>query len=112
MKVVNLRDFGPVLPSGTVRIDRMTQWGNPFKIGETEIWDGFNADGKPNGKVTRTKMDRERVIALYGAWLEEQMELHPDFLEPLRGKDLACWCAPQACHGDVILKWLEEHPRG
>jgi hypothetical protein len=34
----------------------------------------------------------------------------PD-LEPLRGHRLACWCAPLACHGDVIVEWLEAHPR-
>jgi hypothetical protein len=34
----------------------------------------------------------------------------PD-LEPLRGKRLACWCAPLPCHGDVIVEWLESHPR-
>ncbi len=22
----------------------------------------------------------------------------------LRGKNLACWCAPRACHGDVLLR--------
>jgi len=27
----------------------------------------------------------------------------PD-LEPLRGKRLACWCAPLPCHGDVIAE--------
>jgi hypothetical protein len=34
---------------------------------------------------------------------------HPD-LEPLRGFRLACWCAPLACHGEVILEWLGTHP--
>lgn len=35
----------------------------------------------------------------------------PD-LEPLRGKRLACWCHPLPCHGDVIVEWLDSHPRG
>jgi hypothetical protein len=25
-------------------------------------------------------------------------------LPELRGKDLLCWCAPEACHGDVLLE--------
>jgi hypothetical protein len=25
-------------------------------------------------------------------------------LDELRGKDLACWCTPLACHGDVLLR--------
>jgi hypothetical protein len=22
----------------------------------------------------------------------------------LRGRDLVCWCAPLACHGDVLIR--------
>ncbi|WP_433632638.1 DUF4326 domain-containing protein [Halomicrococcus sp. NG-SE-24] len=29
-----------------------------------------------------------------------------DAVEELRGKTLACWCTPKACHGDVILEYL------
>lgn len=29
-----------------------------------------------------------------------------DLLE-LDGKDLVCWCAPKACHGDTLLKAIE-----
>jgi len=25
-------------------------------------------------------------------------------LPELRGKDLACWCAPEPCHGEVLLE--------
>jgi hypothetical protein len=25
-------------------------------------------------------------------------------IHELRGKDLVCWCAPEACHGDVLLR--------
>ncbi|WP_245303774.1 DUF4326 domain-containing protein [Pseudorhodoplanes sinuspersici] len=25
-------------------------------------------------------------------------------LHELEGKDLVCWCSPEACHGDVLLK--------
>jgi hypothetical protein len=28
--------------------------------------------------------------------------------EELRGKDLVCWCAPQRCHADVLLKYANE----
>jgi hypothetical protein len=24
-------------------------------------------------------------------------------LDELRGRDLICWCAPLACHGDVLI---------
>ena len=29
-------------------------------------------------------------------------------LPELRGKDLLCWCAPEACHGDLLLKQANE----
>jgi uncharacterized protein DUF4326 len=25
-------------------------------------------------------------------------------LDELRGRDLVCWCAPLACHGDVLVE--------
>jgi len=29
----------------------------------------------------------------------------PELIEPLRGKNLACWCRlDQPCHADVLLK--------
>jgi hypothetical protein len=33
-------------------------------------------------------------------------EKREEFLSPLRGKDLGCWCPLNlACHADVLLKW-------
>jgi hypothetical protein len=50
-----------------------------------------------------TQEQRADVIAMYRRWLQ----LQPDLLAALpelRGKDLVCWCAPEACHGDVLLE--------
>ena len=43
------------------------------------------------------------MIARYREWIATQSDLLAALPE-LRGKDLACWCAPDACHGDVLLK--------
>jgi len=64
-----------------VYIGRPEKWGNPFTIGK---------DGT-----------RKEVIDKYAIWLESQPELI-DSLAELKGKKLACWCSPQACHGDVL----------
>jgi hypothetical protein len=73
-------------------IGRGSRWGNPFRIG---------IDG-----------NREEVIAKYKTWITERFETQPGMkefiLEPLRGKDLVCFCAPLACHGDVLLEMLGE----
>lgn len=69
-----------------VYIGRPSKWGNPFVIG---------IDGT-----------RQEVIAKYEAWLKTQTELMVALPE-LHGKVLGCWCAPQACHGDVLARLAE-----
>ena len=69
-----------------VYIGRPSKWGNPFVIGR---------DG------TRTE-----VIAKYQAWLDTQPALL-EVLPELRGKILGCWCAPEACHGDMLARLAE-----
>ncbi len=64
-----------------VYIGRPSKWGNPFTIGK---------DGT-----------REQVIAKYRAWIKTRPELIAALPE-LAGKTLGCWCAPRACHGDVL----------
>lgn len=68
-----------------VYIGRPSIWGNPFKVGK---------DGT-----------REEVIAKYWKWL---YDTHPTLVgrirKELRGKVLGCWCAPKACHGDVLAE--------
>lgn len=66
-----------------VYIGRPSKWGNPFVIGK----DGNRAD----------------VVQKYRAWVMEQPELMTSLGE-LKGKTLACWCSPEACHGDVLVE--------
>lgn len=68
-----------------IYIGRPSIWGNPFKIG---------CDGT-----------REEVIAKYREYVLSKPELLEQ-LESLRGKTLACWCKPLACHGDVLIELL------
>lgn len=71
-----------------VYIGRPSKWGNPFVIG---------LDG-----------DRQEVIEKYTSWLQAQPYLIAKAKQELRGKVLGCWCAPRACHGDVLIKLIEE----
>jgi len=72
------------IPDGAVYIGRPSPFGNPFKIG-------------PDG-------DRATVIERYRAWLLSQPDLVARARRELAGKDLVCWCAPLACHGDVLIE--------
>ncbi|UFW92016.1 DUF4326 domain-containing protein (plasmid) [Bradyrhizobium barranii] len=82
-KVLNARKAGKRTSPTQVYIGRPSKWGNPFVIGR----DGTRAE----------------VIAKYRAWNAAQPALM-NALEELRGRDLICWCAPLACHGDVLVE--------
>jgi hypothetical protein len=81
-KVLNARKVGKHSGGSQVYIGRPSKWGNPFVIGR----DGTRAE----------------VIAKYRAWVLNQPQLM-GALDELRGRDLVCWCAPLACHGDVLV---------
>lgn len=66
-----------------IYIGRGSIWGNPFVIGE---------DG-----------DRAEVIEKYDRYLDDHPELVARIPE-LRGKTLACFCAPKSCHGDILAR--------
>lgn len=67
-----------------VYIGRPSEFGNPFVIGK----DGTRAE----------------VIAKYRDWFLAQPEMVAKARATLVGKVLACWCAPQPCHGDVLAE--------
>ena len=81
-KVLNARTVGKRSSATQIYIGRPSNWGNPFVIGRD---------------VSRTE-----VIAKYRAWIVAQPALM-NALDELRGRDLICWCAPLACHGDVLI---------
>jgi hypothetical protein len=75
-----------------VCVMRPSKWGNPFRIGH---------DGT-----------REQVVEKYEKYIRARPDLMAD-LHELRGKRLGCCCKPKACHGDILVKLIEETcPRG
>ena len=80
-RVLNKREAG--VPAGAVYIGRGCKWGNPFRIGR---------DG-----------DRAAVIVKHQRWLADRHHLLRA-LDELRGRDLVCFCAPLACHGDLLRR--------
>ena len=72
-------------------------YGNPFVIGK---------DG-----------NREEVIEKFREWLEGSRILYGEQnrrkfilsnLPNLKGKRLGCFCAPRACHGDVLAEMADK----
>ena len=110
------------MPSNTVKVDRSTKWGNPYRIGQI---------GRPLPRPAAT-----RDVTFVGnagsamTHFDPPIEIHT-FPRPLTasdvvirfrthiietvgvetirrelgGKDLACWCKPgELCHADVLLE--------
>jgi Domain of unknown function (DUF4326) len=59
--------------------------------------------GQPPTSLNSTPEERDQSIADYEARLRcDAVKMAR--LSELRGRDLICWCAPERCHGDVLLR--------
>ncbi len=81
-----------------VLIDRTTPWGNPYS----------HKEGTTAQHIVAT---REEAVEHYREWIKARLRAQePGLLEALaglHGKRLGCWCAPDACHGDVLADAAE-----
>lgn len=76
--------FPPVSTGGKGGI-----FANPYKVGR---------DG-----------DLDEVLKNYEEWLKEEINagrITKSQLSALKGKNLGCWCKPNKCHGDVLLRYV------
>lgn len=95
-----------------VNVARPSKWGNPFVV--------HHPDGPAN---IRKAMTPEMAVASFRSMIEKEGGWFPvplpwpkgkiplqfttidDVKRELRGKNLACWCAPGAsCHADILLE--------
>ena len=81
-EVVNIRKS-----AYDVLIARPSKWGNPFHRGPRR--EPRASDSHVRGSIRR----RPDLIAA---------------LPELVGKRLGCYCKPEACHGDVLIRLLKE----
>lgn len=73
-----------------VYIGRGSVWGNPFTVEQ------YGRDG---------------CIEKYEQYIRDKLRLNPEMwqeLQKLEGKVLGCFCKPKRCHGDILVKILEE----
>jgi hypothetical protein len=70
-------------------------WANPYKVGDK-----------------KGQYEREESLRLYENYIREKIkgsESMKEELLKLKGKNLGCWCKPEGCHGDILMKILEEY---
>lgn len=75
-----------------VRIDRKTEWGNPFEMPE---------DG-----------ERAEVVGKYSKFYLPYKDGLLARIPTLRGKVLGCWCHPAECHGHIIAEIVNREASG
>ena len=68
-------------PKDAVYVGRPSKWGNPYAI---------------SGEITR-----EKAVEYYRQHVRGKEEA---IRTELRGRDLVCFCAPLACHADILLE--------
>ena len=89
------RTKGWRMPAKTVKVDRSTRWGNPFKVD----YKGMT----PELAVQSFK----NVLDEFGEYqISSRVKVTIDDIKrELRGKNLACWCKlSEVCHADVLLE--------
>jgi len=88
IQMKNYYDYSWKSNPNAVYCARPSKWGNPYKVSEYGLTE---------------------CLRLYREWLIKQLELNSSFLEPLRGKDLVCYCnLNQKCHCDIIIEFLTQ----
>lgn len=105
IRVQRKRTKGWRMPENTVSVTRPGAYGNPFTV--EDYWAA--------GYGGTAEVAAQHCVDAFRAWLTgDEHWAHPipvsalgklpDLL-PLRGKNLACWCAiGSPCHAEVLLE--------
>ena len=79
-------------PPNTKNVSRASRWGNPYKL--LAHGGGFTL---------------ESSLKAYRYYIAIKLDKDPDFLKPLIGFDLGCFCdLDSPCHADILLEFLGE----
>ena len=94
------RKKGWRMPPNTVKVDRSTNWGNPFVV-------GIHGTRERCVRLFRFLMTGSICVS-FGDHADKQISYYKHVRrnrQYLRGKNLACWCPlDQPCHADVLLE--------
>lgn len=122
-RVQRKRTKGSKLPPNTKCVDRSSEHGNPYRVCEYEgYWTVYGPGHDPNysdpasfiSPLFETKAEAAAVACvMFEAYVWQRLSDFPDWLENLRGHNLACWCPEsQPCHADVLLRILSQYNPG
>ena len=67
---------------------KSSPWANPFTV---------------------KKEGRDKCLELYETWVRDKIDKEGfEELIKLKDKMLGCWCKPEKCHGDILVKIINE----
>lgn len=104
-RIQRRRTKGFKLPEGAICVTRPGEYGNPFKVGhryaEGDSFLRHYGEYLDDGVVTS-----ENCLVVFAAYCANRLRVEPEWLEPLRGRDLACWCPATSdnCHAAILLR--------
>jgi len=88
LRKINYHDHEWKKNPNAILVSRPSQWGNPYTIKEYGL---------------------RECLRLYRIWLINMIHIFPNFLEPLKGKDLVCYChLAKPCHADILIEFVEK----
>jgi len=90
-RVLNKRT--DIIPPDAIYVGRPSKWGNDMTLRELkEIFPSY----------TLEELHQE-AVNWFRRYAAARLEREPDWLKPLKGKDLVCWCSPLPCHANILL---------
>lgn len=114
-KVVNSKvDF---LRAGTPRYENLAEWmavpGHVYIAGKSKFITVTTDSIWRNPYHKLEKENKEAGLQAYEKYVRE----NPELLRQIphlsdTATELACWCRPNRCHGDVLVKLIDEYRKG
>lgn len=74
--------------------DELSEFANPYKISDN--------------------MTRKQVIKKYETYIIRKLNKNISLVKKLLkldGKNLGCWCYPEPCHGDILIKLIKKYKK-
>ena len=98
-RIQRQRTKGYRMPANIVSVTRPGRYGNPYRIGDKFPVSLSCYKWYGDGTITR-----ENCLLAFAAYAEKRLLNEPAWLDPVRGKDVACFCRlTDECHGDILL---------
>jgi hypothetical protein len=125
LRIVNIRTASKEAPGASVICDRSSVLGNPFKMlanaddsERSVVIEGFraylhlvaNKGEKPGWAANQVVITKGLTLA--PSWITptiDEFMAELERVEQLAQKEpvtLLCWCAPKACHCDILARYL------